>query len=322
MSTEIKEYINSKVNNNSMNTFYKLTTGDELKKLYDVLSGKGFVNWLTNLFTKPSDCVSSLRAYPIKTLQLGFDGTSYHPATIIGGKGFALATNDILSAVSRSVIGYYQFPKATSFVDYFATIELYIPYMDFIQLPASELYGNTLWVSYVIDLATGTATAFIEVVNQQGEKHLIASKTSKIGVDIAWGFDNSVENTRNIINTVISTAVESFADSKKVGETTAKGLLTISNYLQTRFARGNSAGSIATMFNPQSTYLIIKKPHLVEVDEDDYRSVYGKPLYESRVFSQLQGYTVIDEVHLSNLPDALEEEVNEIETLLKSGVHF
>lgn len=325
---------------NAMDNYYALYSYNELKNFFNVISGKGFTNWFANLFNKASDSIGSLRLYPIKSSALGFLN-EHSPSTTIGGQSWEIDTYNISSETKMHTIGHYEFPKPESFIDLepYTQVQLFIPFMEFIELPMNELAGNTLEVQYYVDLPTGTATAYIYIIRKDGAytyRTMIAMKSGKIGVDIAWGKDNSVENSRNVINTALSTAVSlatmyatkgastvaQATVTARAGAELSKGLLSVANSLQTRFERGGTTGSFISLASPTATYLIIKKPKLVPVDEDDYAHTYGKPLYESRVLAQVSGYTVIDEIHLTGLPDALDDEVNEIERLLKEGVHL
>lgn len=313
---------------------FSVIESSELKQLYKMITGGDFIQWFANLFSEPKSAISSLRGYPIKPEILSYND-SYQKSIHIAGADRTLKNKPCLNMVYNREIVNYDIPDATSFIDYepYTQMQLYLPFMDFIDLPVNEVRGKKLRVLYAIDLSTGNCTATIEVNN-----NVIAIKNAKIGVDIAWGSNNNMENTRNIINTALSTAISlttiglapanptTFAgDTIKgiaIGSSASKGALSVMNSFTTKFERGGSAGCISSMLLPNKPYLIIKKPKLVPVDETDYAHTYGKPLYESRVLAQVSGYTVIDEIHLTGLPDALDDEVNEIERLLKEGVHL
>lgn len=341
MSKFARSKVHNHIINNPMCTFYELEDLSALEKFFNVVSAKGFTNWFNNLFNKASDSISSLRAYPIKQTYMSMFGSTVNSNIKIGKELWNIPSYILVNSGSTPLItiAEYNIPAPTSFIDFepFTTMQLYIPYMDFIDLPVNEIVGKKLYVKYGIDLPSGTATAFIETLDKNGDRYVLAIKSGKIGVDVAWGRDNSLENTRNILNTAISTTIGivttvagSYASGGAltpiatvgIGATLGKGALSVSQSLQTKYERGGNVGSVASLLAPNSVYLIIKKPKLVPVDETDYAHTYGKPLYESRVLAQVSGFTVVDEIHLTGFPDAMEEEVNEIERLLKEGVHL
>lgn len=341
----IKQNIRTGMIRNDMNIFYALKDFQELGKFYNVISGDGFINLVKNLFTKSADAVSSLRAYPVKKNKLGF-GSTLNTRTFMVGDTWDFQSYDFEATTDAILIGQYSFSNPSSFIDLapYTSIQLYLPYMDFIDLPVNEILGKTLEIYYAFDLSSGTATAYIVTykVNQQGvkvEEHVIAIKTGKIAVDVAWGKDNSIENTKNIINTAFSTAISVTAlavtgggsTAGEIAKTTAKigigtalskGVLSVMNSLQIQYTRGGTSGSFGSMYAPTSPYLIIKKPKLVPINEGLYAHTYGLPLYESRTLSTLSGFTIVDQIHLEGFTTALDEEVNEIERLLKTGVHL
>ena len=327
--------------NNLQNAFSRFhilhNTGTDLQELFSAISGDTFANLFKNIFTKSRDAINSLRAYPIKHSKLvELEGLSTEQSTLeMMNTSFNIHNYQFSVTSYRHTVGFYRFPSAESFIDLapHTKISLYLPYLDFVDLPVNEVVGNAIYVYYVIDYSSGMATAYIQ---SQTNGHVIAIKSGKIGIDIPWGATNNVENVRNIINTALSTGIQvatlgltsgaseiaKVGKSVAMGSTLAKGSLSIANSLQQQITRGGNSGGASILCSPSAPYLIIRKPKLVSVDEDDYAHTYGKPLYESRTLEDMRGFTVVDEIHLTGLPNALDEEVNEIENLLKSGVHL
>lgn len=337
MSLNVKNYIKGFLINNEMDTYYCLYSNRSLSQFFTTISGGDFTSWFENLFNKASDTIGSLRAYPISYINLGFLGDS---GTLRAGGHLWDIDNhplDSLKKIYKHTIGRYTFPNASSFIDFspYTQVQVFIPYMEFVELPINELVGRTLTIEYYVDLASGIAIAYF-VTTKNNESHVISIKTGKIGVDIAWGKDNSVENSRNIINTALSTAtsltlmnatkgasvVAKATASARMGAEASKGALSILNSTQTRYERGGSSGCFAYLSSPNSVYMIIKKPKLAQVNEDEYAHTYGKPLYKDYELRYLSGFTIVDQIHLTGFDTALDEEVNEIESLLKSGVHL
>lgn len=337
MSTALSKKDN-RLHQNAFSTYYLLKNNSELENLFKEVSGKSFLSWLTNLFNKASDSLGSIMMYPMireKFVNNFALSDSYIPI-VMGGASWNVNVSKLSDIPQSIIIGHISL-NAYSYRDFepYTQIQLHLPYLGFVDLPPSEVFGKTLYVKYAFDWASGTATAFIEVQGGTNQ-YILATKTGKIGIEIAWGKDNSIENTRNIINTIVSTGIslatiyatkgtseiaQSVAGAR-AGAEIGKSLLSIANSTQTKYERGGSSGSYGFTYDNPNPYLIIKKKVLVPVNEDDYARIYGKPLYESRVLAQVSGFTIVDDIHLENLGSATEPEMREIENLLKTGVHL
>ena len=89
-----------------------------------------------------------------------------------------------------------------------------------------------------------------------------------------------------------------------------------------RYTRGSLTGGTDMLASPTSIYAIITRPNAVPIDDYEYRHLKGKPLGEIRVLSLMEGFTQIDQIQLQSMPNALDEEIKEIESLLRQGVEF
>lgn len=323
------------INGSSAFNSYHLLDNSNLNKFYNLLSSKGFINKIASIFVKPSDSLTSIRAYPIVKSKLegytysldyiNFAGYYWNTSGNPKGREFYYFTKSFL-------IGSYTFPAANSFIDFepYTSVELYLPFMGFIDLPVNELIGNKMEIEYAFDFSTGICNAYINIISTK--KYTIATKSAKLGVDVPWNYTNSADNLKNILTTIASTAISIYSvGASKMGDAAkaitkhalvSKAAVSVVNSLQVRYERGglcSGYGNSSAQFHP---YLIIKKPKLVNVNEADYAHIYGKPLFETKIISQMRGFTVISDVHISNIPDAYVEELDEIETLLKQGVHL
>lgn len=350
--TQIKPYAFS--GQNQFNRLWYIKPS-ELEQLYTLVGDRQLKLWinLQNMFHKTSQAITSIRYYPIKPdsyYGIGRFLKNEKEVIRIGGYKPILPVDQIKgrgvqSNVSTFRIGYWNVPKATSFVDLepFCTIQLYLPFIDFVTLPVNEIRGKVLCVDYSIDFNTGMATAFVSVNDTATSdlRHVILIKSGKIAPDIAWGSDSGSENLKNAIDIAInySVAMGSSAGQiaagaaaknpqmvvggagQAIGATLSSGSGMMSA-LQERYTRGGNVGGFSTLNSPSHPYVIINRPVLVNVDIEDYAHVYGLPLYEERVLSTVKGFTIIDDIHLTGFDTAYEEELQEIERLLKSGVHL
>lgn len=319
--------------NNAFTSYTIIDDSNELDNLFDIISGKTLESFFKNLFSKASDGITSLRVYPM--IKKSYFARFHEEYIQIANKEYKLYNAPVYWSIANKVIAEYDFTNANSYIDYepYTSYQLYLPFIDYIDIPPSEVNGKKLQVRCIIDLATGTMMYYIETVLND-DVTTIAMKGGKIGVDVSWGRDNSVENTRNVVTTAISTAISLYALGgvtganaemiKKIGTATtlAKSSLSVMNSLQLRYERGGTNGSLASTLAPSSVYLIKKRNELVDVNEDEFKRIHGLPLYESRVLAQMKGFTIVEDIHLENLGNATRSEMEEIETLLKQGIHL
>lgn len=312
---------------------------NSLGALYDTISGQSFFDRIKNMFNRSSDAVTSLRYYPL------CDSYVTTSAELQGlemvGQVWEITHKPINnSTVIHHEIGEYTFADGTSFMDYepHTQIQLYVPYFGFIDLLPSEVLGKRITILSSLDMTSGMMTIFVYTsTTGDTNSHIIVTKTAKIGIDIIWGFNNNVDNARNIFNSVLSTAISvgalAFTPVTKevaiVGKavatatTLSKGAISVVNSMQTRYERGGSStGGSSMLMTNNKVQILIRKDKIVPVDEDDYKHTFGKPLYQCIDLIGVHGFTKIGEVHLENFDMATEPELREIETLLKTGVIF
>lgn len=78
------------------------------------------------------------------------------------------------------------------------------------------------------------------------------------------------------------------------------------------------SGSVnATLVSTSPRLLIMEKVQL-----DVPETIIGRPLYQVRTLGDLSGYVQVQDVHVEGINDAFLEEIQEIESLLRSGVYM
>lgn len=318
---------------NSFNYLYQIDY-DNLSKLNDIISSKGFANWVASWFVKASDAVTSIRAYPFKIPSSELRGLDYINMGGIywNGKNSPKARSFKYQATEViRVVDDFQLPSYTDFtqIEPYTTAQLYLPFMGFVDINWGELIGNKLRITYAIDYNSGYANAYV-ILYKNSKYRVIAIKSGKIGFEVAWGTTNMAENLRRITTTIVSTAIsiytigaskiaEGLKTVAKVGAITKAGV-SIANSTQVRFDRGGSVEGMGRTSDPTTPHIILRKQKVLS--QDNFNKIYGRPLYQSRTLSGLRGFTIVDDIHLSGFPTATSDELNEIERLLKTGVHL
>lgn len=85
---------------------------------------------------------------------------------------------------------------------------------------------------------------------------------------------------------------------------------------------GDRTDNTSLMYNaPNHIKIIIQKCKMKPID-NNYKKLFGLPLGENRILGSLTGYTEITEVHIEgeDFENATIEELNELDSLLKSGI--
>lgn len=80
----------------------------------------------------------------------------------------------------------------------------------------------------------------------------------------------------------------------------------------------------ASEWTPADTKRLVNTSVIVPPDTNStaYWSAYGKPDHEMRYLYDLTGYAQIEQIHMRYMDTATKSEIDELETLLKSGVIF
>ena len=280
------------------------------------------------LFTNPSEYLVSIKAFPFDLGKLAKDTPS--TATIhLGVEDTGISAN-VYNLIKPSLnLGTYKFEiknEVNTFLDFapYTKITVFLPYIGFIELDPNEVMGFTVSFDYAIDLDSGEVTCAISVIDN-GTPYVIKTVVGKIGIDLPFGATNTREVQKQFITTMISlgtsATVSTFAEGGKgLTSSLSKGAIGLFNAQQHHMHKGGSAISgLNNLPLPQSIYIIRERS---EVQSDPYE-YKGRPCPTSSVLSYYSGYAEIDrfsdEIDLSF---ASKEEVDEIRTLLQSGVYL
>ena len=315
----------------SFNTKYVLRDKSDVRKIKEKLCDQTFLNDLSLLFSNPSDYVNSIKYYPFNVAD--FVGAQYDSFFRLGETSLPDVNCKLFPSVTTAVLmAYIDIPRGfNNFMDNepYTKIELYVPYFSFINLPVNEVMGKRINIYMGVDFDSGTGTIYLVV-----DDNVIMTSSTKLGIDIPLGASNLneivKENLANGMKVVAGISSMALAGTGKIagsllavkGLTTAvtSGIDAVKN-TQVRYTRGSASGGYDMLASPRFVYAIITRPNPVPIDSE-YNHLKGKPLGEIKVLSQLRGFTIIDQIHLQNMSNALDEEMKEIESLLHAGVEL
>lgn len=203
-----------------------------------------------------------------------------------------------------------------SYLDYspYTKLMIYLPYIGTRELNADECIGKTIALKYVIDRLTGTCVAMIKA----GDKLLYRFEGNTATIIPFTGTQN-----RDLLSSILnlaSSAVVGAIGGPAAGAV-ALGLdsagLAIDGMKKQIVHSGNICnGNIGYMLD-KIPFIYIEYPNIHNINT--YQNFYGYPSYINRALGDIRGYAEIDSIHLEHIP-ATQNELTEIETLLKKGV--
>ena len=235
----------------------------------------------------------------------------------------------------RIVVADFDMPNANSFLDYspYTTYEIYIPYCGFVSLSGESILGKELKVFYLVNWEDGTANAYIYNITNDV---ILYSSQCVLGVKVALSSSNALELSNQKTALGLNTGINLIGSALTVGGGLAsgnilavgggilKGTSTIGNAISSfnqmyDLGKVGITSPVAGLSSGQKVFIRTTKSIPIGYD-DDYFSLKGRPLNMYKKLSDLTGFTVVDDIHVENIPNATLTEMNEIERLLTNGV--
>lgn len=270
---------------------------------------------------------------------LGADGTFYEshtspmPALVEVGHPY-------LSAMPYFVIADIQFPQLTKWYDFepYKIYEINIPFVGWVKIDSAQANNKRLLIYYVVDYNTGNATAYI--YNKTDGK-IMYSAGCQLGIKLPYLTTNNADMVREREAMQLNTLIGLLASAVSVGAGVAHenpvaiagGVIsagkTIASAVNTNrmlYERGQvtyGSGDAGLHSNLQIMYRITYYEKLLSsMDELRYKHIHGYPSNTYTLLSSINGgYVEVGEIHFNPLSnDIYNDEINEIVTLLQSGV--
>lgn len=203
-----------------------------------------------------------------------------------------------------------------AYLDYdpYTKAEIYLPYCGTHPLAVDDIMGKTVKVVYHVDILSGACCAYIKC----GDSVLY----SFIG-QCASSIPITGDNWTNVINGALNIAgsVGTMVATGGASAPIAAGAIatTAINQMKPNVEKSGSMSGTGGMLAIQTPYLILTRPRQALPHKQN--EFVGYPSFITEDLSTLSGYTEIESIHIENVW-ATKDELNEIETLLKSGVIF
>lgn len=275
--------------------------------IFDIL------NMWQKSITDPMDAVVSLHALPV------IPSITTSKNVLIGNFDTEISTPVISSQYVEVDCGTLNIREYWgSALDYspYTKIEIFLPFIGIKELCIEDAMNNTLHVKYHVDVLTGDCIAFI-----------------KCGISVLYHYTGNCRMTipltsksTDALQTTIGETGKMLSGAAMAGATGGGAFvagMTISaaaNVASSKIRTGRSgdiSGS-ASLMDDFVPYVIIHRP--VQSLAKDYNKFKGYPSNITSLLGSLSGYTEVEHVHLSGIPNATSAEMDEIKNLLKEGV--
>ena len=296
----------SYVTTNALFTLYN-PSGADLTNLANFLWSPAWsIDTFKKIFANPLDCILGLMVMP-------------YLAVDVGTKNMNVGNIDTGVAMRYFTKQFYDFDCGDftieefykAYLDYapYTKVSIFLPYIGDQQLNTDEVMGKTLNVKYRFDLATGDCVAFISVDG---------SVLYSFSGNCAARLPLSSNNYGGLLPSITGAIVAAGSMAAGVPALGAASALAVSSMKQDIRHTGSISGS-AGLMGVQTPYLIITRPR--QALPIGQNSFMGYPSFITESLGGLTGYTEVESCHLEHVP-CTDEELREIENLLKGGVLF
>lgn len=300
-------------------TMYNPTRAQLLALSNFMWSGLFDLDTYKKLFSDPMESIIGLSIVPVAP-------------TIGGSKNVMFGSID--SGVSMSYLStqYVQFSCGSvtiedyigSFLDYspYTKISIYLPYIGIHELSPDDIMNSTITVTYNIDVLSGACGAFISSSSKGVLYSYNGSCISNIPLT-SINFSSAIQNAVSAVCSgaaIVAGVASGNAPITAMGATSMLGSAA-NTALNSKpsVQRSGSLGGSAGVLSVQKPYLIIERPNL-SVPANVQKFV-GQTSNITSYLGSLKGFTMIEYVHIEGVP-ATDEEIKEIEALLKEGVYL
>ena len=317
------------INNTRFFTCYKLTP-EQLTNLSKELWSKNFIDIISNSVLKPTDFIVSMNMIPIdvpstpKRMKAGQWLLNGAIGGVVSGQFFRVDCGSI--EIKK---------KWGGALDYLTKIALFLPFIGEVQLSPDDVMGSTISIIYTVDVMTGSCLASVKIVRDNLDAILyqyngncsstypivsqdysaLMSGVLQLGIHTIADYTKSLPQLkRNGSNQwVIDNTKISRKENLESGATSC--LFDISPNVQ---RVGNMSSTVGFM-GIKRPFIILSRP--IQSLAENYNTYRGFVSNISMTLGECSGYTEVEEIHLENI-SATENEISEIENLLKSGVIF
>lgn len=271
------------------------------------------------LFTDPMECIIGLTIVPVQPSSSGSMSVK------VGYVDTGISMARLSSQYAEVNCGTLQADEFWgSALDYspFTKIHIYLPYVGMREINADDIMGKSVGVIYHIDLLSGACTAFVTAGGS-----VLYQFNGQCSINIPMAASNFTEMIHSAISAIGSVAMtasgagaaSSAVGAAAVGTAASMGADAANSAISSKptFSHSGQMGGSGGMLAVQTPYIIIERPR--QCVADDVNKFVGFPANITYKLYDLEGYTVVDSIHLDGF-SCTDNEAAEILSLLKGGV--
>ena len=292
-------------------------TRSQLKDLANFMWSNAFdLNTYKKLFADPMESIIGLAIVPVAP------DTGGSKNVMFGAIDSGVNMNYVTSQYKKVDCGSVDIDKYVgSFLDYdYTKISIYLPYIGFRPLDTDDVMGRTISVEYNVDVLTGACAAFISVSGRGVLYSFNGSCITNVPLT-ANNFSGAIQNAVSAIISGAGAIVGAASGSAPLTAMGVSGLLNsaANTALNSKpdIQRSGNLGGSAGILSVQKPFVVIQRPD-VSVPGNMAGQI-GQCSNITMNLSDCKGFTMVEYVHLHDIP-ATSEEIKEIEALLKEGV--
>lgn len=203
-----------------------------------------------------------------------------------------------------------------NFLDYSCKVEIYLPFVGFVNIPNEYWNNATVGVHYIFNIVDGSFQAKIVSTRRDTKMNLKNTVIGQYGGVCCIHFPITGLSYSNIVSGLVNSSL-GIASHAGVGDTmgaATQASKMLSLRPETPMSNGYNASS--SFLAQRTPYLVIKYP--ASQFSELYPTEQGTPLNVPFQLSSLSGFTTIDNPVLNI--QCSDEEYNEIVSLLKAGI--
>ena len=292
-------------------------TGTQLRSLSAFLWSNAFdIDSFKKLFSDPMQCIIGLGIVPVRPTIGGTKNVTF------GDIDSGVSMSYIASEFVEKDMGSVTIDKLYgSFMDYNQTsIQIYLPYIGFRQLQPDDIIGGSIGVVYHINVIDGGCTAYIRHSSRGVLYQYSGSCIANIplsAINYSGAIQNAVTAAINggAVIAGIATGAAPVSAMGAAGLVSNAANLAINSKPQVQ--RSGSVSGSAGLMGIQRPYIIIERAN-ISVPADMEKFV-GNTTNVTMTLSQCSGFTIVDHIHLDNIP-CTESERDELADILHKGV--
>lgn len=319
-----------------------------VRALFNWFCSKGYIENQSELFADKLSAINGLMLFPFDFVnhdsghvRASSTTTIVSVSEQIGGYELLDGYNTVISGGELTYLSYFG-----NFMDWtHCRYSLYVPYGGVVELPANAVVNRRLTVQYSVDLLTGQATAIVKSYSLNSDNlgilvkcipcqigHLIPVQSNNYAQREISNTMSAIAMTSNVINTAAGVATGGIGD----GGLTGGGVMTLLHGVETGVQQ-----MAQREFSQQLTYTAtggISPATGLSLPQTPFLSISRKRPVNPSKFREMNGlptayYTILGDVSTGDnfvqclnvfldIPSAMENELNEIRSILANGVYI